>query len=228
MSSDLRLRKLPSMTTVAVVIKKYLKDVENRDERSLVTRFRKFMIKIHGRGVKWTNVTNQDFERFLKSQSVSEGTLKKHRSLLNRLKRHFGLPTSPSHGGRKAKKKELEPIIRKYEKKLAQKNDMITRHRQTIDTLHAENEELTRRIDMMSSKRRSIHDLEKLEMEKAELVKQIAELKKTQKEMRDNVRIFKVVCHLTNRVVTLGNDCHDCLEYVKCPVVGEFLYLEEE
>jgi len=91
---------------------------------------------------------------------LSPNTLKVDRSILKRFKRHIGLcQTPPSHGGRKSRKKELEPLKREWEKKEGQMLEMIARRDQNIDALYAKNQELKKKIKLMGSKRRSILEL---------------------------------------------------------------------
>lgn len=204
-SSDVRSKSL------SAAVKIYLKDVKDRNERSLLKRFCRFM----PRGTKCQTLTDDDFDRFLESLELSPSTLKNRQSILKRFKHYIGLETTPStHGGRKSRQKEFEPLKRQYEKKISELKNRLAAHQQTVDELNA-------RITMINSKRRSIKELDKLEQKKAELKRRIDELKQEQKTMRHNVRIYKVICPLNNRAVSLGDDCHTCNYYIDCPVIGK-------
>jgi len=211
-SSDVRSKSL------SATVKIYLKDVEDRNERSLLKRFCRFM----PRGTKCQTLTDHDFDRFLGPLKLSPSTLKSRQCILKRFKRYIGLDTIPSaHGGRKSRQKEFEPMKRQYEKEIGELKDKLFAHQQTID-------ELTARITMIDSKRRSIEELDQLEKEEAELKRRIVELEQKKETMRHNVRIYRVVCPLNNLVVSLGDDCDTCEEFVNCPVLGKLLYPEEE
>ena len=65
------------------------------------------------------------------------------------------------------------------------------------------------------------------EAELAELDKKIAEGEKT----IENQRIFEIECPHDKGLVSLGNDCHTCNEYLSCPLSSrrpDLLNVKEE
>ena len=234
MSNRINVKSLP------VAIRDYLKNIADRTERSLLKQFKKFMQTNYGR-VHISDVTTTHFDELLNSLSLSPRSLKTYMSILNRFKRHIGLSTPPSYGGRKSKKKELEVIRRK----LAQKDDVIARHQETIYGLTAKYgqkldakkrkiEELNKKIKMITSNKRSMKELDSLDTTKAQLEREIADLKERkeqeivdfenkQEQMRKNVEIFKVTCSLSGKRVSLGNDCHGCNDFITCLKYAEMI-----
>lgn len=129
------------LKSLPMTIKQYLKDVDDRTEKSLLNQFNNYIKLEYGR-FKVSDVTATHFEEFLQSLKMSETSFKIYKSILNRFKRHIGLPIPKSHGGRRSKKTELESIS--YQ--LYEKDGEIAKHQETINRKDTKIKELNEKI----------------------------------------------------------------------------------
>lgn len=212
--------------TLSKAINDYLKGIEDRTEKSLLKRFKEFMKEKHPSS-RVKDVKPEHFDIFLKSLSLSEKSWKSCMYRLNRFKAHIGLSQKKVKQNPKPMDKEYRQLVKKKEKELAEKDQALTLHRKTI-------EKKDRIIDTLRSKGMDIKAVENLQTTKAQLEKEIEKKKAEYAErekMIENQRIFEVECPHGKGLVSLGNECHSCIDYVNCPLSSrrpDLLNVKEE
>lgn len=214
------------LNTLSTALRDYLKrGVTDRTERTLLNHFKEFMQKNYS-GIKVNDVRHSHFESFLKSQSVSRKSLGTYRSRVNRFKSYIGLSKMKTTRKRKSKREKIleRKIRRKYERKLAEKDDILCGYHETIDKKDAEIKEKDKQLEMIKSQGIELKYLQHLETKKAELEKKIAE----NEDIIAQQGVVKLICPKNGLVVSFGNDCQHCLDYVDCSACGKLLYPEQE